>query len=124
MRDRAYVVFSGKAEFWWQYFLRPGFRHCAVIVQCMDYWLAVEPLSSRLQLRVLSHTGPEMSAFLSQRGLIVLETSVRAARATLKMPSIWSCVEVAKLVLGIESIMIQTPWQLHRYLREQSKKIP
>ena len=53
---RALVVFSGRAEMLWQRLLRPGFRHCSLILDDGDDWLLVEPLASYLQIRKLGNS--------------------------------------------------------------------
>ncbi len=122
MRDKALVVFSGKADFWWQNLLRPGFRHCAVIVKSGQHWIALEPVSNRLQTRVLMNNPDSLAGQLLRRGLHVVETNVVETQLGFCVPGLWTCVEVVKRALGIKRVSIQTPWHLYQHLLKENKK--
>ena len=107
---RALVVFSGRAEMLWQRLLRPGFRHCSLILDDGDDWLLVEPLASYLQIR------------LRNAGFVVVETQPLPPATRAAPLGLWTCVETVKRGLSIHAVSVQTPWQLFQFL-EQNKKI-
>ncbi len=121
MHNRVLVVFSGRADFWWQRLLRPGFRHCAVVLPVGDNSLILDPILSRLQLRFLVATAEEIAASLRRRGFVIIETSINREPVASGLPGIWTCVEAVKRVLGLRAAAVQTPWQLYRYIGEQNK---
>ena len=43
--QNAWVVFSGQTEISWLKFLRPGFRHCYVLINDGERWTSIDPLS-------------------------------------------------------------------------------
>jgi len=113
----AIVVFSGETSLKWLKLLRPGFRHCFVLVRRRDCWVIYDPLSHRTDLAVIA--GPslgELAEWYKERGLQVLETTVR--RAPLRSAPLrpFTCVEAVKRVLGIHAPWITTPWQLYCFL--------
>ncbi len=121
MGVRALVVFSGQTDFWWRRVLKPGYRHCGVIVECGQHWLVVEPLAPHLHLRLLPMSGDALTAALKRRGLDVVETLVRLPGGPGRWPSLFSCVEVVKRTLGLREPMVQTPWQLWQKILENRK---
>ena len=116
--QRAWVVFSGKADLPWLRILRPGFRHCFVLLNDGTHWLSVEPLLTHMEVQIY-HTVPadfDLPEWLSRRGQVVVEAPIARHH---KKPAPWmvfSCVEVVKRVLGVHKRFIVTPWQLYRYL--------
>lgn len=122
MAERALVVFSGRADLAWQRLLRPGFRHCCLILEDGGSWLLVEPLATRLQVRRLGPVTAGLRARLQRAGLTVVETEPWPPLPHPAPPGLWTCVETVKRGLGIRAIWVQTPWQLYRFL-EQNRKI-
>jgi len=122
MTERALVVFSGQADGCWQRLLRPGFRHCSLILEEGADWLLVEPLSTRLQVRRLGLASVDLRARLTRAGLTVVETAALAPADRPAPPGLWTCVETVKRGLGIRALAVQTPWQLYRHLEQNKKK--
>lgn len=122
MQGRALVVFSGQTDFWWQRFLKPGYRHCGVLLECGRHWVIVEPLATHLHLRLLSFASPDLPSALRRRGLEVVETSVNLNRKTVLHPGLFTCVEVVKRSLGLRAPLVQTPWQLRKKISQNRKK--
>ena len=121
-QEDALVVFSGESSLKWLRLLRPGFRHCFVLVRRQDCWIIYDPLSHRTDLAVL--VGPssgELAEWYRLKGLQVLETTVR--RAPLRSAPLrpFTCVEAVKRVLGIHAPWITTPWQLYGFLHPAKK---
>jgi len=112
----AWVVFSGEADIAWLKILKPGFRHCAVLLNDGERWITVDPLSSYTDICV--HALPldfNLPQWMRDSGYIVTQAPVyRGCK-----PAPWtvlSCVESVKRILGIRKRMIFTPWQLYRHL--------
>jgi hypothetical protein len=118
----AIVVFSGETSLKWLKLLRPGFRHCFVLVRRRDCWVIYDPLSHRTNLAVIA--GPslgELAEWYRVRGLQVLETTVRPAPMRSAPLRPFTCVEAVKRVLGIHAPWITTPWQLYCFLHPAKK---
>jgi len=52
-KSTACVVFSGRADLPSLRFLKPGFRHCFLVLQHDDCWVMYEPLSNRTEITVI-----------------------------------------------------------------------
>ena len=119
---RALVVFSGRADLPWQRLLRPGFRHCSLILADGPNWLLVEPLATCLQVRAIGSVETDLASRLHNAGFDVVETTTLPASDRAAPPGFWTFVETVKRGLGIRSMRVQTPWQLYNFL-EQNRKI-
>lgn len=122
MRTRAIVVFSGQTDFWWQRLLKPGYRHCGVLIECGDRWVVLEPLAERLDVRILGASSPvALKRALRRRQLLAIETEVLLTASPVLVPGLFTCVEAVKRALGIRAAWVQTPWQLYKKI--QNRKI-
>ncbi|WP_052473250.1 hypothetical protein [Paramagnetospirillum magnetotacticum] len=122
--SRALVVFSGKADLAWLRLLRPGFRHCFVLLELDGAWVCINPLAHRTSVEVWSPGGGlDLLAWLrSQDGLTVVETAVRHPPRRPSPIGLYSCVEAVKRVLGLQERWVLTPGQLYDYLASNGKK--
>lgn len=120
---RALVVFSGRADMMWQRLLRPGFRHCSLILEDAGDWLLVEPLATRLHVRKLGRSDRNLAERLRGAGMLVVETEIQPESKKPAPFGLWTCVETVKRGLGIRALWVQTPWQLNRYLEQKVKII-
>ena len=116
----AWVVFSGKTDLPWLKILKPGFRHCYVLLNDGDRWFTVDPLSNFLDVSVHHHVpaGFDLPRWLISRG----HTVVRSPVARIKKEAPWmmfTCTEAVKRVLGLHKRFIVTPWQLYCHLTNQ-----
>ena len=113
----ALVVFSGQADLKWLRMLKPGFRHCFVVIENHGRWILYNPLSHRTEITVLeSATGTELMKGYRGQGLRVVPWLFRPVR---KKPAPWglyTCVEAIKRILGIHAPWIITPWNLYKFL--------
>lgn len=117
--DTALVVFSGETDLKYLRLLKPGFRHCFVILRLHDRWISIDPLAHMTRVDLYQR---DLSRLLDERGLTVVETPIRDAPPVQAAPMLCTCVEMVKRVLGIQCWHVVTPWQLYRYLRlEQSR---
>ncbi len=115
---QAWVVFNGQADVPWLRFLRPGFRHCFVLLRDGASWVSVDPMLNRMDVCVHHHVPVEfdLPRWLAQRGQRVIPAALDISR---KRPAPWrpfTCVEAVKRILGVHARHILTPWQLYRYL--------
>jgi hypothetical protein len=115
--QEAWVVFSGQADLPWLKMLKPGFRHCFVLLNDGKHWVSLDPLSNYTDVMV--HAVPadfNFPLWLADRGHKVMPTKLNRD----KKPAPWmvfTCVEAVKRVLGIHKRTILTPWQLYRHLQ-------
>ena len=120
----ASVVFSGRGDLPWLRLLKPGFRHCFLVVRHADCWVMYEPLSNRTEITVIPKQPDfDLIVWLRQMKFTVLSAEIREP---ISKPAPWgpyTCVEAVKRVLGIRHRGIFTPWRLHRFLQEQNKNI-
>ena len=118
-----WVVFSGQADMAWLKILRPGFRHCAILVNDGQRWMTLDPLSNYMD--VATHHVPvefNLPLWMEDRG----HTVIKARAGKPEKPAPWgmfTCVEAVKRVLGIHNRFIITPWQLYRHLSGKRKGI-
>lgn len=118
----ALVVFVGETSLKVLRLLRPGFRHCFVLVHRQDCWVIYDPLSHRTDLAVV--VGPsldELASWYRERGLQTIETTVRPVPLRSAPLRPFTCVEAVKRVLGVHAPWVATPWQLYRYLQPPKK---
>jgi hypothetical protein len=120
---RALVVFSGKADLAWLRLLRPGFRHCFVLLEQEGVWVCVNPLAHWTSVEVWSpKPGTDLLAWLRcQEGLTVVETVAHRPPRRAAPLGLYSCVEAVKRVLGVHRRWVLTPGQLHDYLTGAGK---
>lgn len=115
--DRAWVVFSGRADWWPLRLLKPGFRHCFLVLEGGGAWLACDPMLHRTDLALLRlPPGSDPVRAYVEAGLVVVEAALADAPRRLCPIRPYSCVEAVKRLLGIHDGFIFTPWQLYRHL--------
>lgn len=120
--EKALVVFSGETDLAYLKLLRPGFRHCFVVLHTPGRWLSIDPLSHMTRIDLMDFPGEfDMAALLRREGLCVVETTLREAPLLPAPPMLCTCVEMVKRILGIHRWTIVTPWQLYRYLLRELK---
>lgn len=121
---RALVVFSGQADLRWLRLLRPGFRHCFVLLELGGAWVCVNPLAHRTSVEVWSlNPATDLPGWLrAQAGLTVVEAEVRRPPRRPSPLGLYSCVEAVKRVLGLQERWVLTPGQLHDHLIHSGKK--
>ncbi len=115
--EQAYVVFSGKADLPWLKILKPGFRHCFVLLKDDKNWISIDPLSHHTEIQI--HHVPtdfDLPLWLTSRGNIVMPAKMNKENKKPAPLMPFTCVEAVKRILGIHSRIIFTPWQLYRHL--------
>lgn len=111
------VVFVPTTHVPWLRGLKPGFRHCFVVVRRDDRWLALDALKGRIDVQLLpvAATFP-LAAFYRRRGLRVLSIDTAPPERGRFGLRPLTCVEVVKQTLGLHAPFVVTPWQLYRRL--------
>lgn len=120
--QKAWVAFSGKTELPWLKILKPGFRHCFVLLNDGKCWITLDPLSNTIELCVHHHVPSEfdLPSWLEEQGLKIAQSSIE--RRVHPAPCmLFTCVEVIKRILGIHDRFILTPWQLYKHLVKLTK---
>lgn len=115
--DLAVVAFTGRATLPWLRVLRPGFRHCFVLLRTRGQWLYYDPMAHYTLASVIG-AYPLLGLLRVFRGQ---GCRVRLARPRVPPPRAlawrpYTCVEAAKRVLGLREPWVFTPWQLYRRL--------
>ena len=115
---KAVVVFSGQTELLLlRMFLKPGFRHCFLLLHDGKCWVSIDPLASHMEVKTYHHLPDDLDlpAWLQGRGHTVIEAPVFAQNTKAGL-SWMCCVEVVKRCLGVRAFGVWTPWQLYRHL--------
>ena len=115
----AWVVFSGQTEISWLRFLKPGFRHCYVLLNDGERWTSIDPLSHVTEISVHHHVPVDfdLPGWLEARGNRVVKAPVCRDVTKAAPFMLFTCVEAVKRVLGVHKRSVFTPWQLYRHLK-------
>ncbi len=118
--QRAWVVFADETNIAWLRWLKHKFRHCFVLINDGDHWIALEPLASCLEVSVLP-PAPDFNlpAWLEAQHHVVCEAPIRRHLEKMAPLAPLNCVEIVKRYLGIRDPFILTPYHLYRYLTTQ-----
>ena len=118
---RALIVFSGKTEVWWLRILRPGFRHCYVLIESYGNWLVYNPASHRTDIHVVgAYPYADLVHWLFTQECTVAGYRISHTPKRCAPIRPYTCVEAIKRLLGIRAAGIFTPWQLYLYLTENT----
>lgn len=114
----AWVVFSGKADLFCLRLLKPGFRHCFVIINDGCNWLSLDPMLNHMDVQIHHDVPPtyDLPSWLEAQGLRVVAAPLSRALKKPAPPMLFTCVEAIKRVLGLRARFVFTPWQLYRHL--------
>lgn len=118
---KAWVIFSGQADLPWLKILKPGFRHCAVLLNDGRNWITIDPLSNYTDIVV--HQVPvdfNLPQWMRNRGFTAVPAPLHRHHRPAPF-ALFSCVESVKRVLGIHKRFIFTPWQLYRHLNKNEQ---
>jgi len=120
--QRAWAVFSGETGIAWLRILRPGFRHCFLVLADGPHWVTMDPLSAFTDIAVQPVPADfDLPEHLRARGLTVVPARVDRSR---RRPAPWgpfTCVEAVKRALGLADRRIVTPYQLYRRLDARAR---
>lgn len=113
----AIVVFENRTERGLIRLLRPGFRHCYCLLGTEDYWTICDPLKSLFSIQTAF--GVSLSDIVTAyqaSGCIAIAGRLWDRPARMRRIRPLTCVEIVKLVLGLDSPGTITPSQLHAVL--------
>lgn len=121
---QAYVAFGGQADLPWLKLLKPGYRHCFVVLEATGCWVLYEPLSHRTEITVIpAQPNFDPAVWLRHFDYRVVPVMIDPPRKTAAPWGPFTCVEAVKRVLGVRARFILTPWRLYEFLREQNEKV-
>lgn len=115
--DLAVVVFTGRATLPWLRLLKPGFRHCFVLLRTGGNWLYYDPMAHYTFASAIgAYPLLGLLRVFRRRGC-----RLRLARPRMPPPHAqawrpYTCVEAVKRVLGLQEPWVLTPWQLYQRL--------
>jgi len=117
--QKAWVVFSGQTEISWLKWLKPGFRHCFILLNDGQRWVTIDPLSPYTDILVHHHVPADfdLPSWLEQRDLKIIPAHIDKDHKKPAPFMLFTCVEAVKRILGIHKRLILTPWQLYCHLR-------
>jgi hypothetical protein len=114
------VVFFADASEWWLRLLKPGFRHCSVLI-ANDFggWISLESCSNQLYLGFDDRPHAPGAIVGNGPATASIELTINS-RPLPRRPRLrpLTCVEVVKHALGIYAPGVITPWRLYRHLRK------
>ena len=117
--EDAIVGFGGQPTLWWMCFLKKGFYHCLVALQCNDQYLLVDPLIHCTDIVWISHG--DMHLYLHKHGYRTLDVKIKEPKNKCLRISPFTCVETVKRILGIQKRSVFTPFKLFCYLNKKNK---
>jgi hypothetical protein len=112
----AVVVFTNAGEHPLAPLLKPGFRHCFVVVRdAKGPWILVDPADGVPCLSVIGLEDFDVPGFYRDMGLTVVETAVVSVPFYFPW-TIANCVGMVKAVIGLRAPLVVTPYGLYRRL--------
>lgn len=119
----ALAVFSDAADLPWLRILKPGFRHCFVVVRCDAHWVVHDPLSNRTEIAVLAGVRErDLAAWYRRRGFHVAACRLGTPPKRSAPVGLYTCVEAVKRILGIHARRVVTPWNLYKLLISEKNR--
>lgn len=115
--DLALVAFTGRATLAWLRMLKPGFRHCFVLLRTKGQWLYLDPMVHYTFASVVgAYPLLDLMRVFRRQGcrLCLVRPRMPPPRPLAWRP--YTCVEEVKRVLGLRAPWVLTPWQLYRRL--------
>lgn len=108
------VVFVEQTECRHLRWLKQGFKHCFVALRSGGSWVICDSLKNRMECSLIDLPASfDLPEFYQRRGhtVVVGESSQRKGTGSI-IPEPFTCVTVAKRIIGIRSFWTFTPWQL------------
>ena len=123
--DKAYVVFTDNTSLWWLRLLKPGFRHCYLLLSCRGgrCWLELNPYSDQIEVSFCEFAASqsETSLLRTYENCLVCPVKINKAPQKCAPLGFITCVEMVKRVLGIHDVRVITPYQLYKKLQVVGK---
>lgn len=114
---RYWVVFSGSSELKCLKALRPGFRHCFVVLNDGVRWMSIDPMAHYTE--IISHDLPatyDVISWIERQNCRAVEVRPKKPAQKALWPMIFTCVESVKRIIGLRRFWVITPWQLYKAL--------
>lgn len=122
---RFVAVFSGDTDLKCLQLLKPGFRHCCVMVEAGRFWVFYNPTSRGTDIAVFDGlTLDAIAAWFLGAGHVVYCGRIRDPGARLAPQRMFTCVEAVKRILGVRAPAVLTPWQLYRWFLARRDEAP
>lgn len=123
---RAVAVFVDETELPWLRWLKRGFRHCFVALNEGEAWIALDPLASRTDVRLLPlEPEADAGAWYEAQGRRVVRLSLPRlpprASGLGWLPVPCTCVGQTQRLLGVPGLAL-TPWRLCRRLEAVARR--
>lgn len=109
----SFVVFTSTNTHWTAKYLSRWINHCFIIKPDRGRWLVIEQTMEELQV----YTIDDYSDILSNSIVVYCEHTGKKPNIILN-----TCVGIVKSIVGINSLRVQTPLQLYRYLQNAKSK--
>ncbi|NIZ01230.1 hypothetical protein [Thalassospira lucentensis] len=119
------VVFGDAPEKKLLRLLKPGFRHCFVLISGAraGEWICLDPQSHRIRCESWCYSPLfDPASYYRAIGYHCIWASYPASVAHHIRLGPMSCVELIKRLLGVSGVWIITPWQLYRALVKRGEK--
>lgn len=125
--SEVYIVFEDTTALWWLRFLKPGFRHCYLLLVSRERRAVVllNPKSNQIDVALYTDCDSEdfIRNFSARSGLTLCRTHIQPAALKPAPLMFFTCVEFVKRVLGWHDISIITPYQLYKKIKNSRKNI-
>lgn len=122
-----YVCYCNRENpLWWNALLKPGYQHVQLrrVIRygsglTDELWLVLDPCLSHLEAGIFdAGAAPWTDPLVLHSQRVDIAPNWLRVREWFSFGPI-TCVETAKVVLGISSWRVRTPWQLFKYLRKR-----
>ena len=111
----AYVLFSNSDKPGVQH-LRKGFQHVSVLIKDGYDFVLIDPAGHGIEVKVGRVDTRDIHDLAGKEDVTVVPTRIIKHTTRYKVPTLFSCVETAKRLLGVRSWFIMTPYQLYTHL--------
>ncbi|MEO1940247.1 MAG: hypothetical protein ABGX60_00065 [Candidatus Thioglobus sp.] len=123
-----FVVFEqGDMQYWWAKYLQPGFRHCYAVRWDGFNWIGYYPHLGHTDIDVLNFGKYDsilnVVANTDCSAILYLKVWRDSKRIRAPWPTVSTCVEQVKAILGVRKWFLFTAWQLFNYLEKQNGRI-
>lgn len=127
VREWYICYFPRVPVYWFAHLWKQGFRHVE-LARPFQYgpgiedvmWIHVLPSSAMLNVELSTDPRPP---WVRCPGIVIQKVTAVTPETTVR--SWWdmgppSCVEVAKMALGVRAFFVRTPWQLYKYISKRN----
>ncbi|NQV45438.1 MAG: hypothetical protein HQ501_11065 [Rhodospirillales bacterium] len=112
------MVFGDQSNLFWLRLLKPGFRHCFVLLELDTGWVMLDSLAHWIHVAIIPPVSSgDLASWYRDHGYrtVTLKCSPPPNSAAPWAP--FTCVETVKRALGIHRSGIWTPHQLWQFLQ-------